>query len=187
MARRQQKANAQGIVLAILLLLLAYIAPVVILVGWLIAEYRARNARSDHGGVVQGLQNEIALAQGRVDAIWEEGRDLGLNTRQDGMFDGRFNDGRRLNAALYRASEDLEDLQQQLDVFVAPLAQRDAMRGAALAWAGLFVFMWLRQPDLATFWKSVWTSVGALIVAASTYFVRRSVYYAPQPHADPSA
>ena len=179
MARRQQKISPQNILLAIVLLLLAYVAPFVILIGWVVAEYRAKRAGADCAGDSQRLQQEIAVAESRIEEIWQGGQDRGLNLRQDNMFDARSADGRELNSAIYAENEHAEELQATLQGIVVPLAQRDAMRGCVLAWTAVFLFLWVRQPEPVLFWPSIWASVAAIIVAIGTYYVRKAAYESP--------
>lgn len=178
MARRQQKLKPQDILFSIVLLLLAYVAPVVILLGWAVAEYRAKSTGSNPDDSLL-LSDEISQVQSRIEELWQDGQARGLNMRQDNMFDARSSEGRELNSAIYAEQAALEDLQDQLEGLAAPLAQRDAMRGAAIAWVGAFVLLWSRQPDGAYFWMSVWASVAAIVVAACTYFIRKAAYESP--------
>lgn len=176
MARRRQKMQPYHLLLGIAFLFLAYIVPFVIFLGWLIAEFRAQRALSNSADDPSHLLEEIAQAQTHIEAMWNDGRACGLDLRQDNMFDARSTEGRELNAAIYTEQAVLEDFQERLERVLVPLAQRAAMRGAAVAWMGVFVFVWVRQPDGDYRWMSVWASVAAIIVAAGTYFVRKAAY-----------
>lgn len=179
MARRQHKISPLQILFSIVLILLAYVAPFVILIGWLVAEYRARNAGTDAAGACGHLLREIEVALSRIDEIWQDGQDRGLTLRQDNMFDARSPEGRETNSAIHAEHEHVEELQATLQGIVVPLAQRAAMRGCVMAWTAVFLFLWIRQAEPVLFWVSVWASVAAVIVASGTYYVRKAAYESP--------
>lgn len=167
MTRRRRKSRPQNFLLPMLILQLAYVAPFVILVGWLVAEYRAIRFEATRMPDSQQLLAAIGVAEDEIEEISRAGQDRGLGTRQDGMFDARSTDGRELNSAIYARSAEIEEL-QSLGV---RLVQRDAARAAVVVWIAVFLYLW----DVE-FWRIIWAGAAAIATAAGTYFVRKGSY-----------
>jgi hypothetical protein len=70
----------------------------------------------------------------------------------------------------------LQEFQAAQDAQIMPLVHRDTMRGAAAAWAVVFLYNWIKNPSYQFFGASILGCFGALIVGAITYFVRKGTY-----------
>ena len=140
MARRRN--NERGTLFAIVILLLIFVAPPVILVGWLVTEVRARLRGHERDDAQVALMATIGRAQGAANALWQEGIDDGLDLRQDEMFDGRSRAGRTLNTQIATEIGAAESAREELNALIAPLVQRDAMRAAVAAWVVACIAAW---------------------------------------------
>ena len=160
MARRRN--NERGTLFAIVILLLIFVAPLVILVGWLVTEVRAGSRDHERDDAKAALMATIGRAQGAANALWQEGIDEGLDLRQDEMFDGRSRAGRTLNTQIATEAGAAESAREELHGLLAPLVQRDAMRAAVVAWVVTCLAAWSMDAYRYAIASAVAVGVGLL-------------------------
>ena len=178
MGRRRRRSGGSffllaRLVLGIIILALAYVVPPVILLSWMIVEFRASSLGRVRIGEPAELSASIAETQSRIEETRQSGLADGLQLRQDSMFDARSIEGRDLNLVIGADQEMLDDLQDRLGRVMALRVQRDAMRVAAAIWIAAFLFLWIRSPQGDLMWFSALASVAAIVIAGGTYLLRK--------------
>lgn len=155
---------------------LIYLVPALILLGWIISEFRTLHAR------LSGIGDPLQLAADRdqtllrIEEVLDNGQAEGLNLRQDGMFDARSMEGRKLNVALEAEHETLDCLQDRLARVTVLRIQRGTMRLAAVIWIAAFLFLGRRSPQEEIMLLSAMASLVAIVVAGPIYLVRKATF-----------
>jgi hypothetical protein len=182
-ARRRQASTGATLLLILLMgamFVLGYVAPFVIIALWAWSEYRARmtvQAESLGGESRTQLRQSIALSQRRIAELYQEGANQGLPQRgSDGRFDARYGGGRELNDMIAGEQDGYICAVQELANVVVPLARRDAMRCALIAYFGLLLYLWASSTQMNGFGMSLWSSLLAAVVGLVTYALRKAHY-----------
>lgn len=187
MARRAKDQSGSAVLLIILVIAAAVIAPVAILGWWLVCEIKVRAWRSmswaeilpneDERVQLATHQRALDRAERVISDIRSEGLRSGASYRQDGYFDARSRAGGYANAKLEGAEQTQaaayaviqafrEGLAQRADGWVTHVAQWKAARLGAGAYLLGLVGLW--------FVWSEWVLASAVsgVVSAGLIFLR---------------
>lgn len=156
------------------------LGPIVILIWWLFAEWRALKVRHILSGAELGpTQHEIcqlshhrAAIEANQTAFFEiqaAGNEEGISRRVDGRFDERSKRARQLNSAADDASREIESHQQSLSELEALIddrlsdwsgrvASKQATRAGVVAWLATTGLIWTIRPEWAQ-------SIGSVVTA----------------------
>lgn len=196
MGRNRKNQSAVSAAALVAAVFLAYAAPVVILVVWIISEIRMRDGTLGQllplapitpleRTRIMAYRHEIGLRKSVINRLHEEGRQANLSTRSDRMFDERSAEGKRLNASIVDqehsaalAQSQIEELQAQIDDRQSAVSNRISLREGArlgvIAWSVAFLMLFILKADWSVFAKSIAASILAISCSVLIFLRRNS-------------
>ncbi|MGB3752356.1 MAG: hypothetical protein WA954_00480 [Parerythrobacter sp.] len=177
MGRKKKSAGSEllGLVFVFqaIAMFFTFISPAIIAIMWIFIEIKTALKLSQFEGDLGALRNNIDKEFEEIAVLLTNGGEKGLSRRQDGFFDGRSREGKKLNSAISQRMSVARSKGLTANYFYKLLAQRSALRSAVFVWVAASAFLWWRNDQIFDSLSFLISGLLATGIAVLTYFIRR--------------
>ena len=177
MGRRKKSAGngLLGLVFVVqaVAMFFTFISPAIIAVMWIYLEIKTALKLSQVESNVEVLRKSLDHESEQIALLLSKGIDNGLDRRQDGLFDGRSKEGKRLNLAISQHMSAVRSKGSSANYICKLLAQRSALRSAVFVWVAASAFFWLRNEQVFNSLSFLISGLLATAIAIFVFFIKQ--------------